>query len=227
VSGFAEDYAFYIQGLLDLYATTFDVRWLKLAEQLQATQDRLFWDEKGGGYFTSRGDDPNIVLRMKEDNDNAEPAASSIAASNLLRLGQIRDSKEMRTRATKTIAAFAGALNHFASAMPQMLVALDVSLTKPQQIVIAGPVNSPETRDLLEEVHRHYLPKTVVLLADGGEGQKYLAEKLPELKGMATVEGKAAAYVCENFTCKEPATSVELLRRQLSPGRALVGKPTP
>ena len=227
VSGFAEDYAFYIQGLLDLYATTFDVRWLKLAEQLQATQDRLFWDEKGGGYFTSRGDDPNIVLRMKEDNDNAEPAASSIAASNLLRLGQIRDSKEMRTRATKTIAAFAGALNHFASAMPQMLVALDVSLTKPQQIVIAGPVNSPETRDLLEEVHRHYLPKTVVLLADGGEGQKYLAEKLPELEGMATVEGKAAAYVCENFTCKEPATSVELLRRQLSPGRALVGKPTP
>jgi hypothetical protein len=226
VTGFAEDYAFYVQGLLDLYQTTFDVRWLRLAEQLQATQDRLFWDEKGGGYFTSRSDDPNIVLRMKEDSDNAEPAASSVAASNLLRLGQIRDSKEMRSRATKTIGAFAGALNHFPSALPQMLVALDTSLTKPRQIVIAGRPDAPDTRDLLDEVHRHYLPETIVLLADGAGGQKYLAEKLPELKEMAPVEGRAAAYVCENFTCKQPATSVELLRKQLSPAESLVEKPT-
>ena len=125
VGGFAEDYAFYIQGLLDLYEASFDVQWLKLAEQLQATQDRLFWDEKNGGYFSNTGDDPSILLRLKEDNDNAEPAPSSIAALNLLRLGQIRDSKEWREKAKKTIGAFAGALNHYPSAMPQMLVALD------------------------------------------------------------------------------------------------------
>ena len=94
VAGFAEDYAFYIQGLLDLYEASFDVQWLQLAEQLQATQDRLFWDDKNGGYFTSTGDDPSILLRMKEDNDNAEPAPSSIAALNLLRLAQIRDAKD-------------------------------------------------------------------------------------------------------------------------------------
>ncbi len=216
VGGFAEDYAFYIQGLLDLYEASFDVQWLKLAEQLQTTQDRLFWDEKGGGYFSNTGDDPSILLRMKEDNDNAEPAPSSIAARNLLRLGQIRDSKEWREKAKKTIAAFAGALNHYPSAMPQMLVALDFSLTKAKQIVIAGNPDAPETRDLLAETRRHYLPNTIVLLADGGEGQKYLAGKLEEMKAMGPIDGKPAAYVCENFMCKAPVTSVEDLRKLLS-----------
>ncbi len=215
VGGFAEDYAFYIQGLLDLYGASFDVKWLRLAEQLQATQDRLFWDEKGGGYFTARADDPNILLRMKEDNDNAEPASSSIAATNLLRLGQIRDSKEMRARAEKTINGFATTLNHYASAMPQMLCALDFSLAKPKQIIIAGQPGAADTRDLLQEVRRHYLPNTIVLLADGGEGQGYLAGKLEEIKAMKPIDGKAAAYVCENFTCKAPVTSVEDLRKLL------------
>ena len=72
---------------------------------MQATQDRLFWDEKNGGYFTSTGDDPSILLRMKEDNDNAEPSPSSIAALNLLRLAQMRGMKSYRERAEKTIAA--------------------------------------------------------------------------------------------------------------------------
>jgi uncharacterized protein YyaL (SSP411 family) len=215
IGGFAEDYAFYIQGLLDLYEARFDVKWLRLAEQLQTTQDRLFWDDRGGGYFTSSGQDASVLIRMKEDNDNAEPAPSSIAALNLLRLAQIRDSKSWRERAEKTTAAFAGSLEHFPSAMPQMLVAFDFSLTKPKQIVIAGPREGLDTRDLLDEVHRHYLPQTVVLLADGGEGQKYLGEKLEELKSMRPIDGKAAAYVCENFTCKTPVTTVEELRKLL------------
>jgi uncharacterized protein YyaL (SSP411 family) len=153
---------------------------------------------------------------MKEDNDNAEPAPSSIAALNLLRLAQIRDSKVWRERAEQTIAAFASGLNHYPSAMPQMLVALDFSLTRPKQIVIAGARDGMDTRDLLDEVHRHYLPQTVVLLADGAEGQKYLGEKLAELKSMRPIDGKAAAYVCENFTCKAPVTSVEELRKLLT-----------
>ncbi len=216
IPGFADDYAFYIQGLLDLYEASFDVRWLELAEKLQATQDRLFWDEKDGGYFTSTGKDASILLRMKEDNDNAEPAPSSVAALNLFRLAQIRDAKEMRERGEKTIAAFAAPLQHYPSALPQMLVALEFSLTKPRQIVLAGKAGGDDTRALLAEVHRHFLPDTVLLLADGAEGQKFLGEKLAELKEMQPVEGKAAAYVCENFTCKAPVTSPEELGKLLA-----------
>jgi uncharacterized protein len=207
VEGFADDYAFVVQGLLDLYEASFDVEWLKFATQLQETQDRLFFDEKNGGYFTTSGKDVSVLLRMKDDNDSAEPAASSIAALNLLRLSQFYDDKQLEDRARKTIDAFGPTLSHFASAMPQMLVALDFSLSKPRQIVIAGKKDVPSTKALLKEVHRHFLPKTILLLADGAEGQKYLGERNEAIRGMSMLNGKSAAYVCENFTCKTPVTA--------------------
>jgi uncharacterized protein len=217
IEGFADDYAFVIQGLLDLYEASFDVEWLKLANQLQEIQDRLFFDEKNGGYFSTSGKDESVFLRMKDDNDGAEPAASSVAALNLLRLSQIRNDPAAAgaARARKTIDAFAATLSHFPSAMPQMLVALDYSLSKPRQIVIAGKKDSPETQALLEEVHRHFLPKTILLLADGGEGQEYLGEKNEAIRAMSMVEGKPAAYVCENFTCKAPETDSKQLAELL------------
>ena len=206
IEGFADDYAFVVQALLDLYQAFFDIEWLKLAVQLQETQDRLFYDEKNGGYFSTSGKDASVFLRMKDDNDGAEPAASSVAPLNLQRLSQVRDDPQLTERARKTIDAFATTLSHFPSAMPQMLVALDYSLSKPRQIVIAGKKDAPETKALLKEVHRHFLPKTILLLADGSDGQKYLGEKNEAIRTMSTVEGKSAAYVCENFTCKAPVT---------------------
>jgi uncharacterized protein len=216
VEGFADDYAFVIQGLLDLYEASFDLEWLKFATQLQETQDRLFFDEKNGGYFTTSGKDASVLLRMKDDNDSAEPAASSVAALNLLRLSQFYDDKQLEDRARKTIDAFATTLSHFPGAMPQMLVALDFSSSKPRQIVIAGNKDAPETKALLTEVRRHFLPKTILLLADGGEGQKYLGERNEAIRAMSMVDGKPAAYVCENFTCKAPVTGAKALGELLS-----------
>ncbi|HET9367692.1 MAG TPA: thioredoxin domain-containing protein [Candidatus Udaeobacter sp.] len=216
IEGFADDYAFMIQGLLDLYEASFDAEWLKFAVELQETQDRLFFDEKNGGYFSTSGEDKSVFLRMKDDNDGAEPAASSVAALNLLRLAQFRDDKQRSERARKTIDAFATTLSHFPSAMPQMLVALDAALSKPRQIVIAGKKDAPETKALLREVNGHFLPKTVLVLADGAEGQKYLGEKNDAIRAMSPINGKSAAYVCENFTCKAPVTDPAELAELLS-----------
>ena len=212
VEGFADDYAFVIQGLIDLYETSFDIDWLKFALELQQTQDRLFFDEKNGGYFSTSGNDKSVVLRMKDDNDSAEPAASSVAASNLLRLAQLRNDKQFEARARKTVDAFAPTVNHFASAMPQLLVALDFSSAKPKQIVIAGKIDDEGTKALLTEVHRHFLPNRVLVLADGGDGQKFFSENNEAIGAMAMIDGKAAVYVCENFTCKAPVTSPSALR---------------
>ena len=226
VEGFADDYAFVIQGLLDLYEVSFDVEWLKFAIELQGMQDDLFYDEKNGGYFSTSGKDKSVVLRMKDDNDSAEPAASSIAALNLLRLAQFRDDKKLDERARKTIGAFAPTLSHFASAMPQMLVALEYSLAKPRQIVIAGKIdslkdgfavaNNNATKTLLAELHRHFLPNKILMLADGAEGQKFFADKNEAIGAMTPIDGKPAAYVCENFTCKAPVTNPKALRDLLS-----------
>src|SRR5258707_672055 len=211
VEGFADDYAFVVQGLLDLYEASFNVEWLKFATELQATQDRLFFDEKNGGYFSKKRRGEGLVFPLKDDNDGAEPATSSIAALNLLRLSQIYDDPKMAERAKKTIDAFATKLLQFPNGMPQMLVAVENSLAKPRQIVIAGTKDSSETKALLKEVHRHFLPNTIVILADANEGQTYLGERNEAVRAMSLVEGKPAAYVCENFTCKAPVTDLKQL----------------
>jgi uncharacterized protein YyaL (SSP411 family) len=215
IEGFADDYAFVIQGTLDLYEASFEIKWLKFAIELQETQDRLFFDEKAGGYFSTSGKDKSVVLRMKDDNDSAEPAASSVAAINLLRLAQFRDDEKLDERARKSIDAFGPTLSHFASAMPQMLVAVDYSLSKPRQIVIAGKSDNDATKALLAEVHRHFLPKKILILADGGEGQKFFSEKNEAIGAMTPIDGKPAAYVCENFTCKAPVTDPKALAELL------------
>jgi uncharacterized protein YyaL (SSP411 family) len=99
--------------------------------------------------------------------------------------------------------------------MPQMLVALDFSSSKPRQIVIAGEKDTPETEALLTEVRRHFLPKTILFLADGAEGQKYLGERNEAIRAMSPVDGKPTAYVCENFTCKAPVTDPKQLAELL------------
>lgn len=215
IKGFADDYAFMIQALLDLYEASFDIEWLKFVVELQKTQDRLFLDEKRAGYFSSSGEDESVVLRMKDDSDSAEPAASSVSASNLFRLAQMTNRDEFREGGQRTIEAFAPTLSRFASAMPQMLVALDFSLTKPRQIVIGGKIDAPGTKALLAEVQRHFMPATIVLLADGSEGQKYLGEKNEALRAMSMMDGKPTAYVCENFTCKAPVTDPQALAKLL------------
>jgi len=215
VEGFADDYAFLIQGLLDLYQASFEMRWLKFALELQCQMDALFWDDKGGGYFAVTGHDTSILLRMKEENDSAEPAASSVAALNLARLAAIRNDPELRARAKKTVNDFARQLIHFPSALPQMLVAFDFLKTAPRQIVVAGELRDARTQELLGEVRSHFLPHAITLLADGAEGQNFLGEKNEAIRAMTPIDGKPAVYICEDFTCKVPVTEVQELRKLL------------
>jgi len=215
VGGFVEDYAMLIQGLLDLYEADFDVAWLQWAVELQTKQDALFADPEHGGYYSVTKDAPNILLRMKEDYDGAEPSPNSIAALNLLRLAQITDRPAYRDFAVKTIATFADRLATAPQTMPQMLVALDSSLAKPRQIVIAGPRDSAATRALLREVQARFIPDKLLLLADGGAGQKWLGERLEFLRTVGPIDGQPAAYVCEDFVCQLPTSDVEKLRELL------------
>ena len=215
IEGFADDYAFFIQGLIDLYQASFHVRWLKFALELQRQIDALFWDNKAGGYFGVTGYDNSILLRMKEENDSAEPAATSIAALNLARLAAIHNEPELLVRAKKTVDAFARQLMHFPTALPQMLVAVDFCETAPRQIVVAGDRREERVHELLREVQKHFLPHATVLLADGAEGQDFLAKKNEAIRSMQPVYGKPAVYLCENFTCKAPVMDVQELRKLL------------
>ncbi len=214
-AGFADDYIFLIQGLLDLHETSFDLRFLTWATDLQEKLDQQFLDDAHGGYFTTDGRDPSVLLRMKEENDSAEPAASSIAALNLARLGALRNDETLSARARKTVAGFATQLAHFPSALPQMLVAVDFFGAGAQQIVLAGGRDDPRSHALLQEVRRHFLPHAIIIVGDDAT-KKLLGEMNPALREMVPIDGQPAAYVCRNFTCRAPVTTPAQLRAALA-----------
>jgi uncharacterized protein YyaL (SSP411 family) len=209
-AGFAEDYAFLIQGYLDLYETTFEIRWLQRAVVLQTIMDRLFWDEQGGGYFSSAEGDPYLLVRMKEDYDGAEPSANSVAALNLLRFSRMLGDDVAAEKAGQIFTLSGSVLEQMPGAVPQLLVALGYSRSSCRQIVIAGNPESADTKALIAEVQKGFHPDQVILLADGGEGQQWLAEKVPSIAGMKPIDGKAVLYRCENFTCSAPLTLSEV-----------------
>jgi uncharacterized protein YyaL (SSP411 family) len=215
--GFAEDYAFFIQGLIDLYEASFELRWLQWALQLQATMDTLFWDNEGGGYFNSSGDDQHIILRLKEDYDGAEPAPGSIAASNLLRLAPFSGAEaDFRRKAERTIEAAKAQWERAPQALPQMLCALELVLAPASQVVLVGQRDAADFKALAAVLHEKMGARRVVLALDGGDDQRWLGQRAPWLEAMTSIDGKATAYVCEHYQCQSPVTDPSALRSLLT-----------
>jgi hypothetical protein len=177
--------------------------------------DELFWDASRGGYFNSAAGDASIVLRLKEDYDGAEPAPSSVAAMNLLRLGGLWHDAARRERGRKTIDAFRGQWSSAPHAMPQMLCALELALEPPRHVVIAGDPQSTDFSALVAVFHESLGYRRNILAAEGGEAQAWLAQRAPWLADMKPLNGRATAYVCEEFACQAPVSDADALRALL------------
>ncbi len=214
--GFAEDYACMAQGLIDLYEATFDVEWLAWARRLQAKMDALFWDEEHGGWFNSAAGASDIVLRLKEDYDGAEPAPSSVGALNCLRLATLLHDDNLRERGRAALEAFEAVWRKTPQALPQMLCALELALEPPRHVVLVGEEGSAELQLLADAVHAKLGPRRAVIALTDDATQAWFAAKMPWVEAMAPVGGRATAYVCEEYTCKAPITTPAELRRTLS-----------
>jgi hypothetical protein len=219
VNGFASDYAFLVQGLLDLYEASFDTGWIEWAMRLQQRQDELFANAKEGGYYSTSEKDSDVLLRMKEADDTAEPSPNSVTALNLLRLGYMFDQTDARHSAEKTIKAFATQIERATTSAPQMLVALSWSRSKPKQVVVAGRADDAATQAMLREVHRHFVPHEVLILADGGKNQQFFSDRVEFMKSVSEIDNRATAYVCENFVCQLPTNDLRTLADLLVHGK--------
>jgi hypothetical protein len=211
IDGYAEDYACLIFGLLELFQSDADAAWLEWALALQRQQDRLFWDPNGG-WFSTTGRDPSVLMRLKEDYDGAEPSASGVGAWNLTVLAHLTGDSAFASRAEEVFAAFGGRLSTQGRALPLMSSALSMARAQPEQIVVIGSIDSVETQALWRAVQHRYRPFATVLLVEPGERQRRLADHLPWTRDMTTRNGQPAAYVCRNFTCEAPVISPEELR---------------
>ena len=216
IDGYAEDYAYLVWGLLELFQTAGDRAWLDWAVDLQARQDELFWDDDGGGWFATTGEDPSVLLRVQEEYDGAEPAASSVAVENLLTLMHLRDDSAAAARVEKTLGRFGTRLGQAARAVPLMMAALVRYHAPATQIVIVGEPDAPDTRALERVVAARYLPFAVRLRVSPGDEQARLAERLPFVGALRQIDGRPTAYVCSDFTCREPVTDPARLDGQLA-----------
>lgn len=215
VPAFATDYAMVIQGLIDLYQAGFEVKWLRWAVQLQEEMDAACLDKEKGGYFSTRVENPNSILSVKEDYDSAEPSPNSVAALNLLRLSSMLGRDEWHAQAEKMLKLFGNSLEKSPFSVPAMVAAFDFLNKGDMDVVLAGQASDAAFAALAKETRHRFLPHAVLLHADGGEGQKFLAERNDSVGAMTPVNGQASAYVCRNHTCKAPVTSPEALAKLL------------
>jgi uncharacterized protein YyaL (SSP411 family) len=206
IPGFLDDYALLVQGLLDLYEAQFDRGHLELAVRLTEKQMALFEDRQEGAFFSSPADDHSLVLRIKEDYDGAEPSGNSVAIMNLLRLAQTTARSDFRISAEHAIAAFATRLSSTPVALPYLLAACELRLSNPYQIILVGERGAEDTNSLLRVLYSRFLPNRIVLLVDSPDTRKALAAGIPAIETMEKVEGRAAAYVCRNYTCQLPVS---------------------
>ncbi len=216
IDGYAEDYAYLIFGLIELFQVGGDPHWLEWARTLQKRQDEQFWDAANGGWFNTTGADPSVILRMKEDYDGAEPSPSSISVLNLLMMAHLTNEPELFERIERTLEMFGSQIGKVARAVPMMMAALSTYHAKVAQVVIVGDRRDESTQVLMREAAAKYDPFSVIVPVEPGDAQTQLARMLPFISAMTTRNGQATAYVCHDFTCAEPATDAAGLAERLS-----------
>jgi uncharacterized protein YyaL (SSP411 family) len=206
IAGFLDDYAFLAQAFLDLYETDFDLAHLQTAIALTERMLALFEDRQEGAFFSTSEGDPDLLLRMKDDYDGAEPAGNSVAILNLLRLARITRRRDFAEAADRALQGLASRMTFQPVAVPQLLVALMFRQAPPLQIVLAGARNAEGTRAFLRRLRERFLPHGVVLLIDSAAARKTLAAFAPELAGIEPAGQEPTAYVCRDYACDLPTT---------------------
>jgi len=213
LNGYLEDYAFLADGLLALYEASFDPRWFAEARALMDQAIALFADEKNGGFFDTGSDHEELVSRPKDIMDNATPAGNSVAADVLLRLAALSGEQTYRQRADDYLRSISDILVEHPLAFGQVLGALDFALSSGQEIAIIGDPHAADTRALLALVNTRYLPESV--LACCAPGDTKALQTIALLADRPLKDGRATAYVCQNFACQAPVNSPEELEHLL------------
>ncbi len=198
IDGYLDDYAFFAAALLDLYETTFDPEFLLQARRLTDRAVELFRDGEGGGFFPTSASHGALITRLREEYEGPMPTGSSVMAMNLLRLFGYTGEAAYRERAEETVRSFREDLDRNPAAQAYLLCVLDRLLGPAREVVIAGPEPGP----FLEALRSRFLPGVVVALADG-------PARFPLVEGKTALDGKTAAYVCEDMACREPVTDLE------------------
>jgi uncharacterized protein len=211
---FADDHALLAGALLTLYETTSDLTWFRAARELCDALMELFGDEERGGFFQTGIDADPLVVRPKDLYDNAVPSGNSAAAETLQRFGLFTGETQYERAGVSALRLVRDAMAAAPSGFGQALCALDLYVGPSREVAIIGRLDDPATKALLDEVVRARLLPNVVLAVAGPE-DVHASRDVPLLSERSQIEGRPTAFVCQRFACLLPATSPDVLRRQL------------
>lgn len=214
---YLDDHAFLLWALLEMYETTFDPAYIAWGREIAATTLRLFEDTAAGGFFFTGTDSEELITRPKEIYDGALPSGNSVAAYALLRCARTLQDEGLAAVAEQTLRAFAGEAARYPRAYTFYLMALEYYLEAPRQVVIAG--SRKDAQPMIDVVATAFVPTTNLLFSES-DNAAAVAKILPHIADYRPVAGEAAAYVCEEMTCKPPVTSPAELAASLGMGNS-------
>jgi len=196
--GFADDYAFFISGLLDLYEATFDSDFLQLADTLQETQNKLFWDPEKYGFFSTPAHQPDILIRTKDAMDNAEPSVNGVSASNLFRLGSLLNDEEYSKMARRTVACFEVEIEQHPGLFSGILSSVVASRLGMRGVMVVGDGEAAQAvlKNARETVRSNY---TILRIGSGANSQ-WLKSRNELVKDLD--ETRDMVQLCEGQTCR-------------------------
>ncbi|MDE2485494.1 MAG: thioredoxin domain-containing protein, partial [candidate division NC10 bacterium] len=202
LNAYLEDYAYLCGGLTDLYEAGGEARYLLEAIRLTERLLADFVDDASGAFCTTSRDHESLILRHREGTDGATPSGNAVAASALARLSFHLDREELRRAAERAISAYGKQITLYPHAFAKSLAVVDLLLEGPVELALIGEPAEAGYEALRMEVGRHYLPNRIIAHHDPTEGEP----TVPLVKGRGLVNGRAALYICRNFTCQAPIT---------------------
>jgi uncharacterized protein YyaL (SSP411 family) len=206
---YLDDYAFLVWALIELYHTTFDVKYLELALEFNNEMLELFNDNEKGGLFLYGADGESLIVRPKEVYDGAMPSGNSVAALNMLRLARMTGDARLEVRAYDQLSAFASIVESNPSAHTYFLMAAIFGLYPTKEIVLAGSKEEPVMQSMISLVHKSFLPQAVVLFNDSSKEELALIKMAPYIEGQKSIDDKGTAYICQNYSCQAPTSNLD------------------
>ncbi len=210
---YADDYAFLIWGLIELYEATFNPDYLQYAVNLQNDLLKFFWDKDRGGLFVYGSDSEQLITRPKEIYDGAAPSGNSVSALNLLRLARLTGQHGFEDKAHELLESFNNSIRDYPCGYSFSLTALLFSQAPGNEIVIVSDKNDNEAQNMINIINEEFRPFTLTVLCDNKSSA--IRKLMPFVSNYSPVNGKATAYVCENFSCQAPVSDIELFKRML------------
>jgi uncharacterized protein YyaL (SSP411 family) len=200
LNAYLEDHAFLVEALLTLYEATFELRWFDAARELADSMIERFADPERGGFFTTSDDHEQLITRRKDIDDHPIPSGSSSAAFGLLRLAALTAESSYERHATSVFGLFARVASRHPQAVPHLLRAIDFHLATVKEVALVAPEGGDGLGELERVIRGALRPHLVIAAAVEG------AERPPLVAQRTAVDGRAAAYVCENISCPRPVT---------------------